>query len=239
MTAVVEQQPRDLWQAMPGWGIVADLLPPEIVDARRVKATRRLVAAGAVVVVVLAILGYAYAYWRQQSANDALARQQAITSSLTGQQARYDGVVQMQGTVVQVQGQVSQLMASDVDVSKVLTVLTKDLPPTMSISQLSISLDSPYGAGAGSPASGSGSGSTSSIDASGHKHIGSVTLAGSGQTFSDIATYVEKLSSATGLAIPYPVSSQTMAIGVEFSLDITLTDQLLTHRYDPTKSVGK
>ena len=49
-----------LWASMPGWGIVADLTPPELVESRRLKALRKLIAVclGAVVLLLRAA-GYA------------------------------------------------------------------------------------------------------------------------------------------------------------------------------------
>ena len=45
--------PVQLWSAMPGWGIAADLTPPEIINARQLKLLRKLLGGGLVALLVL------------------------------------------------------------------------------------------------------------------------------------------------------------------------------------------
>ena len=56
--------PQQIWNTMPGWGIVADLTPPELIATRRLRLLRKLLAAGLSVLLVLlvaATLALAYA----------------------------------------------------------------------------------------------------------------------------------------------------------------------------------
>ena len=34
------------WSVMPGWGVVVDLTPPELIDLRRLRGLRRAIAIG-------------------------------------------------------------------------------------------------------------------------------------------------------------------------------------------------
>ena len=62
MTAVLiaTGQP-DSWGGMPGWDVVADLTPPELINMRWLGVLRRRIAAGLVLVVVL-LRAVAYVY---------------------------------------------------------------------------------------------------------------------------------------------------------------------------------
>lgn len=234
MTAVLT---KNLWHSMPGWGIVANLLPPELLEARRAHALRRFVAFGAIGVVLLALLGYGYATWRGHSASDALARQQDTTHSLTAQQGKYNEVVQIQGTLAQVDSQIHTLMAQDVQFAGVIGTLRGDLLPGMAIAQLSLSVNSGFGTvGAGT---GPGPDTGSVLNTAPDKTIGSITMTGTALHFSDVSGYVDKLSTVTGLASVYPISNTANTGGTQFSLQITITEKLLSHKYDGVKTGTK
>jgi Fimbrial assembly protein (PilN) len=229
MTATVEkpQEPTVLWQAMPGWGIVADLLPPEIVNQRRIRAIRKYVVIAASTLIVLALLGYGYASWQSHSQSSALAEQQTTAKSLIVQQHKYDGVVQIQGTIAQVQGQIGGLMTDDVDVAKLISTVHNDLPPGGTISQLTVSIE----IASANPAAGGASNSGAGIDASGQEHIGTITINGNAPSFAAVSSYVEKLAASPGLVEPFPTNNQATGSGAQFTIAVTITDKLLTHRY--------
>jgi flagellar basal body-associated protein FliL len=106
MTTVQEE--RTLWSTLPGWGIVANLLPPEIIQARRVRVVRRMVVMITVVVVVLCVVGYGLAFWRSHGAEQKLNAEQAKTSQLQAEQRKYVAVSQIQGSIAQVQSQLAR-----------------------------------------------------------------------------------------------------------------------------------
>jgi hypothetical protein len=235
MTAVLT---KNLWHSMPGWGIVANLLPPELLEARRAHALRRFVAFGAIGVVVLAILGYGYASWRGHSASDALSREKDTTNSLTVQQGKYNEVVQIQGTITQVEAQIRTLMAQDVEFAGLIGTLRTDLLPGMTIGQLSASVDSGLGA-PGTLGTGPGVDSGSALNTSPDKTIGAITLTGTARRFSDVSGYVDRLTTVTGLASVYPISNALNVGGVQFSLQITITEKSLSHKYDAVQTGTK
>jgi hypothetical protein len=228
MTQVL--QPRELWNAMPGWGITANLLPPEVTEARQVRAIRRLVVLTLLGVLCLGVVGYGFAMLRSHSAQVALNKEQSRTTQLQVEQRKYDGVTQIQGTVSQVKAQVATLLKNDVDFPNLVAQLRAQLPPAMTISALTVTLT----------AGGSQSTAvvTAPLDSSGHTHIGTITISGDGRHLTDISTYVERLSTIKGIAQPYPTSNRTADTGVQYSVQVTINDQLLTHRYD-TQTGGK
>ena len=54
--------PTQVWNTMPGWGIVADLTPPELIASRRLAVIRKALLSGLIFLTVLLLCGYGYAY---------------------------------------------------------------------------------------------------------------------------------------------------------------------------------
>ncbi|HEX8092643.1 hypothetical protein, partial [Jatrophihabitans sp.] len=167
-------QPRELWSTMPGWGIVANLIPPEVLQARRVRAIRKLMAYALCVLILIAGAGYSFAWYRSQQAADALSAEQSRTSQLLAQQKRYADVTLLQGSVAGVRTQLSRLLASDVDASALILSILTQLPQGATVSQLAITMSAPAGKKAtADPATGS-----AALDTSGRPHIGVISITG-------------------------------------------------------------
>ncbi len=215
---------------MPGWGIVADLTPPELIAKRRLVVVRRMVIAGVATVLLLCGGGFGYAVWQHGDAEDGLAAEQQRTTSLMSEQRKYSSVTVVRGAIGQVQDQLAALMAGDVDTSVLVGSIVSALPKTMTITQMSVTISAAGVTGA-SGSSGS-AGGIGSLDLSGATHIGTVTLSGTGATLTDLAGYVQALQAAPGVFEPYPLSNQATETGTSYSLQLTLTDALLSHRFD-------
>jgi hypothetical protein len=227
-------QPRELWSTMPGWGIVANLIPPEVLQARRVRAVRKLVAYLLCVLVLLAGIGYGFAFYRSQQAAETLAAEQSRTSQLLIQQKRYADVTLLQTSVAGVRTELSQLLGSDVDASALITSVLKQLPAGATVSQLAVTMSPPAGQQAKvNPASGTGS-----LDTSGRAHIGLMTVTGQALRVSDVSTLVDRLRVLPGFIDPYPTSNTTNDKGTLFTIQFTIDDRLFSHRYD-VKTGGK
>ena len=227
-------QPRELWSTMPGWGVVANLIPPEVLQARRVRAVRKLVAYALCVVVLIAAVGYGFAWYRSRQASEALAAEQSRTSQLLAQQRRYADVTLLQGSVASVRTQLSQLLASDVDVPALMAAILLQLPPGSSVSQLAVTMSAP-GAGntTATPATGS-----AALDTSGRQHIGLISITGQARTVSDVSTLVDRLSALPGFIDPYPTSNTTNDKGALFTVQFSINDRLYSHRYDVAAKTG-
>lgn len=226
-------KPRELWSSMPGWGIVANLIPPELIAARKLRTIRKAMLAGFAILLVIGIALYGMAFLAQRSAAADLAREQDRTSQLMAQQSKYQGAVQVQNSITEIQKQLGTLLTYDVDQSALVAKIRQKLPSNMTISQLTITIDAGTAATAGA---GTGAGS---LDASGATHIGTVTLAGNERHISDVSAFVNALSTVPGVVAPYPGSTTSSGTSVQWSIQLTLTAELLTHRYDPTKKAAK
>jgi Tfp pilus assembly protein PilN len=222
-------QPRELWSTMPGWGIVANLIPPELLQARRARALRKLVTAGLCLLVLLAVAGGGYAKLRSHEAAQSLAAEQSRTSQLVVQQNRYSTVTRIQGDVAQVRVQLATLMGMDVDASGLIVSLLSQLPPGASVTQLALTIAAP------TPTSANNAGA-SVLDTSGQPHIGTITMSGEARNVSDVALLVTRLSQVKGLVDPYPTTNTVNDSGTQFTIQLAINSSLLSHRYDASST---
>jgi len=220
------------FRSMPGWGIAADLIPPELINARRLKALRKLLAAGVVALVAVCAGGFYLAARENAAAAADLAVVEEQTAQLEEVGRGYSDVVLIQGSVRQIQSQIAQVMGGDVDLAALMGALQSNLPTTMTIDQEAIAISTAGVAGAASATPGSG------LDTSGLPRIGTITMSGTGQTLDDLADYIDRLRKVTGLVDVIPVSNTISesgtgtGTGTQYSITMGLTDPLLSHRFD-------
>lgn len=222
----------NLWDVVPGWGIAADLTPPELITRRHLRVVRRRVVVGLVVLLVLCGLGYAAAMLRSSDAQAALADEQTRTSALQVESRQYADVTQVQGQIILSQQQVARLMAQDVDLGALLGALRAQLPAGMTVDQVSATVDvvEPGAAGAAGAAGATATGVT--LDSTGATIVGQVTIQGSATSLDELPTFLDRLGAVAGLVAPLPLTNGSGAAGVRYSLQVAMTDALLTHRYD-------
>jgi hypothetical protein len=226
MTAVLERtETHAVWAAMPGWGIVADLTPPEVVARRQLRVLRRMIAWALVAVVVLCVAGYVYAFMQNSKAEDDADAARSYTTQLQVAAGKFSGVTRIEAAVDSIRAQVASVMLDDVDVPALLSRVRSALPGTMSISNLSVTL---------TPANAASNLGTGSLDASGRPVIGTVTVTGSGRTLDDLPEYIDRLVRIRGVVNVVPGSNQVSAGTAQFTLNFALNDELYSHRYDVT-----
>ncbi len=226
--APVTAGPTEIWSSMPGWGIVADLTPPELIEARRLKVLRRLILSGLIVLLVACLGIYAVAKLGNASAQSALNSEQAKTAALNQTEHQYAGVTQIQSDTDTINGQLATVLATDVDLQPVLTQIRKALPASMDIKSLSLTLTPTTGTSA----------LTGGLDTSGHPVIGSVTIQGDSTTFQAISAYVDALSRTAGIVNVLPTSAQGNKLTITYNITLNLVDTLYSHRFDVTKKAG-
>ena len=222
-------QPRELWSTMPGWGIVANLIPPELLQARRAQALRKLVTAGLCLLLLLAGVGGGYAKLRSHDAAESLAAEQSRTSQLIADQNRYSAVTRIQGDVAQVKTQLAVLMSMDVDSAGLVNSLLSQLPPGASISQMSVTIAAPT-------LTATNNTGASALDTSTQPHIGTIAMSGEARNVTDVALLVSRLSAVKGVVDPYPTTNTVNDTGTQFTIQLAVNNSLLSHRYDASST---
>lgn len=215
-----------LWSTMPGWGIVANLLPPEVLAARRVRVLRKLVVAALVVVALLGAGGYGYAFWQARSATSDLHAAQNGTAQLQAQQQKYGSVVQVQAETTQIKGQLGGLLGTDVNLPKLTTAVIRLSPAKSILTTVDVAVSTASAQPASVSVEGSGV-----LDTSGHQHIGTITVTGTVHSIDDVAAYVTRLSQLPGIVEVFPSNQQNDGKLVTFTIQMTMTDQLYSNRY--------
>ena len=226
MTAVLDRRAVSAWSTMPGWGVVADLTPPELVKARGLRVVRRFIALGLLVVLALCALGYLYALQQSSSASDEAIAASEQTTQLQIESNKYGGVSKIESDVAAIRGQVASVMGTDVDYSALLDKVRSAAPTSMSIQNVTVTVSA---TGVTDPAS---------LDVSGVPHIGSITVNGVARRLTDLPAYVDRLSAITGIVNVLPTTNEVSADKVQFAVTFDLNDALYSHRYDAT-SGGK
>lgn len=226
---LAEPLQRELWNAMPGWGIAADLTPPEVVETRRLRRNVRYTVVGLVAVVALILLGYGYALLNAHGAGNGLNQAEGRQQQLMQQSHKYQDVVEIQGGIAQVQGQLATLMGSDTDFGKLVQSLSKAAPASVAITDLK--LDITGGA--------TTSTATQSLDTSGQRAIGTLAITAEGAALRDASKYVVALKNVPGLIDVFPTKNSADGVATSFEITATLTDTLLSHRYVVQKSAPK
>lgn len=217
-----------LWNTMPGWGIAADLTPPELIRSRELNTLRKWLGAGLVVLLLVCAGGYVVAARQHSAASATLNGVQAQTRQLQSGERAYASVTQIQGTVGEIRGQLAQLMGSDVDLVKFLRRLRGTLPTQMTISSEAVTISL---AGAAVAPAGTATSALSTI--------GAVTISGTGRALDNLATYVDNLQAIPGVVDVNPTTNVLSGHVVHYSLSLNLTSAILSHRFDVSRTGTK
>ena len=203
-----------------------NLLPPEIHEARKLRRTQ-LALGGCVAAVVAALgVGYVLAVSSAETAKEELAAEQARTSVLQAEQAKYAEVPRVLAQVDRAKAAQEKAMATDVLWYRYLNDLAASYPQEVWIDTLTATV-------AGSTDSAAPTQGNNPLATPG---IGTVTFTGKALTHSDVASWLDVLDSTEGFAdSAYSSSARTNIAGqdvVEFTSDVVVTGDALSHRFD-------
>ena len=210
--------------------ISADLLPAEVIDARRGRKVRGHVIVVLLVFVVL--LGSWYALtWKQ--AVDARSDLDTVTSQaqmLQRSQSEYADVVNVQAERDTIAAQLKTLLADDLSWQALLgTVRSTGAASDIVVTGINGSVVSGTDA---SSATGKLPSSTTT------KVIGTLTVTGTAPGKDSLAKYVDALGELKVVANPYLTSAAEAEKNVQFSLQVDITASALGGRFTSTTATG-
>lgn len=222
-TSLIKQPHTDtgVWSTMPGWGIVGDLTPPEIVAERKLRVLRRIIGVALAFVLVLCAAAYLMALKKGSDAQDEKDAAAAQTAPLVTAEQKYSSVQQIRSTVDGIRAQVAGALATDVNVPTFVARVRAALPATMAIDNLTLTLTT-----------GGATTSSAGLDQSGAMQIGTVTISGSGRSIKDLPAFVDALNRIPGIVNVVPTSNQINTGVADFSLTFGVTDAAYSHHYD-------
>lgn len=199
-----------------------NLLPPEILQARRITRLKRLLT-GVLAVTVAACAGATFwAAAGASAAQEELDAVQARGATLRAQQARYAAVPRLLGLLQSAGTAREKALGQDVLWYGFLSDLAVTTPKGVTLNGLQVALDKP----------------TAVQDPLVPPGIGTVSFTGSAQNFPDVAAWLDAVGTLHGLDGSSLQSATredpTAAAGgtLNFTSTITVTSKALTHRYD-------
>jgi hypothetical protein len=204
--------------------ISADLLPEEVVAARRGRRTRGWVLA-VVGVVVLALGGwYLIADHSTSEANADLEAVNSQQARLQRQQTTYADVVDVQAETVTISKQLRTLFANDLQWAALIDRLrTAGTDSEVTVDSITANLNADGG---------NGSASSTLPSTSGEKAIGTITITGSAKDKPSIAAYVDLLDTLPTVADPFVTSvSASDDKKVSYELTVNISDDALCGRF--------
>jgi type IV pilus assembly protein PilN len=224
MTATLEKTGTQLWSSMPGWGIAVNMLPPEIIAARRIRVIHKMLISALAVIVVLGLLGFGYAYWQVHSASSGLTAVQSQTTQLESQQVKYNPVLVLQAEIAHIAEELTTLTTNTVNLPHLVLQVAALAPHPGQLTKIDVEVL------AAAPANTSGAtpDNTGSLDSSGLPHIGVITVGGTVRSVADVAAYARALNALPGIVEVFPTSAQASTGGLSYTIEMTMTDQLLS-----------
>jgi Tfp pilus assembly protein PilN len=223
--------------------VVANLLPDEVVDARRVRHVRRRVVL-AVIVLVLLLAGWdVYARMQTSKAQTNLTAIQNQTASLQARERTFAQVSTVQAQTAAITGQLHMLMTGDLAWSALLRTLNAQAPAGLTVTNVSGAM---FASGAGTRSttqSGTATGGTGVLDGSGQTPAGTLTVTGTASDERVIASYLDTLGRVKGLAVPFLTNLGVQDRHLSFTANLVITTAALGGRWSgpsasPTTAPG-
>ena len=215
--------------------ITANLLPPEIVAARRHRKIRQRVIAGLIAFVILLGAWYGVARHQTTAARSSLTGAENDVQRLQRQQNAFGDLVRVQSESQAIQAQLASLLANDLQWARLLVDLQAVAPEGIQITGV-------FGELKGLGGGGNGSNTVRLPSTTTEKQVGALTVTGSGTSKETVAAYVDALGKVPGLNSPL-LSEASLLDGVLlFTLRAEITESALGGRYTPkntTPSGGK
>lgn len=216
--------------------ISARLLPEEVVAARRARRTRGWVLV--IVLLVAVLLGAWYAdALRQKSAADDDLRGIAIEAAALqrSQNKDFADVVQVQSDTTTIDKQLTALMAHDLPWATLLdTVTTTGTAAGVEVTGINASLTAAGNNGTAATAPDA----TGLPSTSGSATIGTITVTGTAPDKTSVAKFVDRLGTLATVANPFLTSATETKAGVDYSLQLDITNKALCGRFTTTCKTG-
>jgi Tfp pilus assembly protein PilN len=206
-----------------------NLLPPEIVEGRRLTRLRKVLGGGVLVVVASCAGAAVWAQAGVSSAQEELDAAHARGAILQSEQAKYAQVPRILGLIDDAAAARERAMTNDVLWYGFLSDLSLTTPKGISLESLEMTLDD-----------GSTSATRDPLTPSG---LGHVTFSGKAQHFPDVAAWLEAVGTLHGLdgstlqtatrgTNDGSAGGTANGNGITFTSTIQVTGKALTHRYD-------
>ena len=204
-----------------------DLLPPEVRAGRRLGQTKRLLALVVLGVVLLALLGWVYAKFTLDNADQELADAQNETTRLTAEQAKYAEVPRIQSQLSQADTALSSATGTEVLWKPYFEALRAVTPPNVSYDTLQVTMGSDPNAAAAS-------------DPLQQPSLGQIAFTARAAKLPDVAAWMDAVKNVPGLSDPWftqgSVTDKDGTVYYQVTGTVQITGTALAHRFDEKKA---
>lgn len=209
-------------------GIAANLMPNEVLVARRARSLKGYVVLGLAAMVLLLTAAFGFSWWQTSSAQSDLKAAQSQTAALLQQQAKFQPLVTAQGEASKVQQTLGQVMAGDLPWSKLLASVHSQAQHGVTVDGINGTVT--VGGSSGAAVLGATSG-LGVLNQSGQQQIGTLTITGTAPDKNSVAAFVDRLGQVKGLAAAFPASVTGPRGKLTYSVNVILTSQALGGRF--------
>jgi hypothetical protein len=208
----------------------ANLMPDEVLDARRTEVVRRRVLIGLAAMLVLILVGFGTTWLQTESAKGDLSDQQHRTTALHDQEQNYTPLLAAQNATVEINTELTQLMVGDVRWQPMYATVRSDAPAGVGVTSISAQITT---ATAGATAT-AGSGATppyGALTGTGQIVIGTLTVVGTVSSEDQVAAYDDRLATEPGVVNPVIQSVDFTSRPYTFTIAAILTADALGGPY--------
>ena len=215
------------------WGIggavwpQVDLLPPEVREGRKLKATKRSLLFTVLGVVIVVTGAAAVAFISAAAASYELTTVQGDTATLLAEQTKYAEVPQVLGQISSAEAARQAGTSTEIIWKPYLEALRAVTPAGVSYDDLTVAAATPA---TGAPAA---------TDVLAGASIGQIAFTARSTTLPDMSAWMDAVSSVSGLADPWFTSAALTddngAIYYKVSATVSIRDSALAHRFVPEK----
>lgn len=212
--------------------VFANLLPDEVVSARRLRRLQRNIVLALAGLIVLLIALYAGSWWQTENSRSDLADQNQRTKVLNQHMTDYGPLLAAQAKVGSIGTTLSNLMQTDLSWRDLIDRLEKQAPAGVTITGVTGSVTNPTSTTTGSttdPTAG-----LALLNDSGKAVVGSLTITGTAHDPRTLASFVDGVSSVRGVTVPLPASVTGGKGNLTYSVDALLTVDALGGRFTPS-----
>ncbi|GAA1794542.1 hypothetical protein HC028_22310 [Planosporangium flavigriseum] len=216
--------------------ISANLLPPEIMESRHARRTRRIVLSAVAAVAILLGGWYGLASHQTSLARGDLGNAQSDVERLVQQQKPYAELIRTQNESRAIDARLAALLANDLRWAQLLSSLRGAAPQGVQLIGVTGGVAPAKAGTAATPQAGT----PRLPDTSGQKVVGTLTLNGTAPSKETVAEYIDALAKVQGLGNPMLERVSEEGKAASFTLRVDITGLALGGRYTTgTASKGR
>jgi hypothetical protein len=217
----------------------ANLMPDEVIVARRTEALRRKLLLALAALLAVLIAWYAVSWLQTNSSQSDLDDANHRSAVLHGQQAQYGPLVTAQAQASGIASRLAWLMVGDTQWKPMLAALHAAAGRDVTIATISGSITAGAAAAGSSPSNAAGLG-IQVLNISGKQAVGTIQITGGARDKSAVAAFVDRLATLKGIATPFVANvSQDQTGHWIYTVQAVVTTDALGGRYSAAARGGK